>query len=122
MSKKYEAATVRSPRLRELPTVTATALKSSTAEVLDQVSRGHAIAITKHDKPRAVLVSYEDYVSWKSKDDEIFETFFEEYQGMLDAMQSPEQKAAALRAFNATPEELAEAAVEGARREKLRKK
>jgi prevent-host-death family protein len=122
MSKKYKAATIRSPRLRELPTVTATALKSSTAEVLDQVSRGHAVAITKHDKPRAVLVSYEDYVSWKSKDDEVFETFFEEYQGMLDAMQSPEQKAAALRLFEATPEELGEAALRGAQRRAREKK
>jgi hypothetical protein len=39
-----------------------------------------------------------------------------EYRGMLDKMQSPEQKAAAIRAFNATPEELGEAAVRGAQR------
>jgi hypothetical protein len=35
---------------------------------------------------------------------------------MLDDMQSPEQKAAAERLFEATPEELGEAAVRGAQR------
>jgi len=40
----------------------------------------------------------------------------QQYHAMLDEMQSPEQKAAALRLFNATPEELGEAAVRGAQR------
>ncbi len=122
MAKTYHPTSSPSPRLRELPTVTATALKNSTAEVLDQVSLGHAVAITKHDKPRAVLVSYDEYVSWKSGEEETFQSLLEEYRGVLQDMQSPKQKAAALRAFNATPEELGAAAVAGARRDRLRKK
>lgn len=122
MGKKYAPAPSGSSRLKEMPSVTATALKNSTAEVLDRVARGHAVAITKHDKPRAVIVAYDEYVAWKSKDAEIFNTFLEEGLQMLEAMQSPEQKAAALRAFNATPGELGEAALEGARREKRRRR
>lgn len=118
MAAKNRPAPVRSPRLNELPTVTATELKNSAAAVLDQVAAGGAVAITKHDKPRAVLVPYEDYVAWKSAQADLFESLLEEYRGVLDDMQSPEQKAAAIRAFNATPEELGRAAVEGAKRRK----
>jgi len=48
-----------SPRVQELPTVTATELKHSTADVLDQVHAGKALAVARHDKPRAVLISVE---------------------------------------------------------------
>jgi hypothetical protein len=44
--------------------------------------------------------------------------FAREYGGLLDRMQGPEQRAAAERAFNATPEELGKAAVLAARRNK----
>ena len=105
-----------SPRLQELPTVTATELKHSTADVLDQVSAGKAVAITRHDKPRAVLISLEQYKELTGNQSGWLEDLQTEYRGMLDSMQSPEQKAAALRLFEATPEELGAAAVRGAQR------
>lgn len=103
-------------RLQELPTVTATELKHSTADVLDQVSAGKAVAITRHDKPRAVLISLEQYKELTGNQSGWLEDLQTEYRGMLDRMQSPEQKAAALRLFEATPEELGAAAVRGAQR------
>lgn len=115
MAKKYQPTSPRAPRLHELPTITATELKGATAEVLERVSAGAAVAVTKHDKPRAVIVPYEDYVSWKSGQADLFDRLLEEYQGVLEDMQSPEQKAAAKRLFEATPEELGEAAVLGAK-------
>ena len=105
-----------SPRLQELPTVTATELKHSTADVLDQVSAGKAVAITRHDKPRAVLISLEQYKELTGNQSGWLEDLQTEYRGMLDRMQSPEQKAAALRLFEATSEELGAAAVRGAQR------
>ena len=105
-----------STRLQELPTVTATELKHSTADVLDQVSAGKAVAITRHDKPRAVLISLEQYKELTGNQSGWLEDLQTEYRGMLDRMQEPEQKAAALRLFEATPEELGAAAVRGAQR------
>lgn len=105
-----------SPRLQELPTVTATELKHSTADVLDQVSAGKAVAITRHDKPRAVLISLEQYKELTGNQSGWLDDLQTEYRGMLDRMQEPEQKAAALRLFEATPEELGAAAVRGAQR------
>src|SRR3954469_1176807 len=45
----------------EVETVPAARLKNEPATVIDRVVSGHAVAITRHDKPRAVLVSYEDF-------------------------------------------------------------
>jgi len=100
-----------------MPSVTATELKNKTAEVFDLVAAKRAVAIRRHDKPRAVLLSMEEYAALKGGDDPLWlEELKGQYRGMLDDMQSPEQKAAAERAFNATPEELGEAAVRGAQR------
>jgi antitoxin Phd len=116
MSKIYSVPHIPSLRLQELPTVTATQLKHSTADVLDQVSAGQAVAVTRHDKARVVLMSVEHYNRLTSEEGSILADLRTEYRGMLDRMQSPEQKAAAIRAFNATPEELGAAAVRAAQR------
>jgi prevent-host-death family protein len=116
MSNPYPTSHRASPRLQELPTVTATQLKHSTADVLDQVSAGKAVAITRHDKPRAVLISLDQYKELTGSQSGWLEDLQAEYRGMLDRMQEPEQKAAARRMFNATPEELGAAAVRGAKR------
>jgi prevent-host-death family protein len=114
MSTSYSTPRGFSPRIQELPTITATELKHSTADVLDQVIGGKAVAVTRHDKPRAVLISVEQYQELTGGDGDWLARLHEEYRGMLDRMQAPEQKAAALRAFNATPEELGKAAVAAA--------
>lgn len=116
MSIPYSTFPGISPRLQELPTVTATELKHSTADVLDQVSAGKAFAITRHDKPRAVLISLEHYKELTHSESDWLADLHAEYRGVLDEMQSPEQKAAARRLFEATPEELGAAAVRGAQR------
>lgn len=118
MSTPYSYSSETSPRVQELPTVTATALKNSTADILDQLTAQPAIAITKHDKPRAVLLSIEQYEQLLGSEDNWLTDLHKEYQGMLGKMQEPEQKEAALRAFNASPEELGAAAVAAARRRK----
>ena len=116
MSKKYPSAPRSSPRLQDMPVVTATQLKTSTSDVFDLLAKDQAVVIHRHEKPRAVLVSVERYESLVGKESDLLADLMDEYKSMLVDMQSPEQKAAAIRAFNATPEELGEAAVRGAQR------
>jgi prevent-host-death family protein len=116
MTIPYRPPSTSSARVRELPTVSATDLKNSTADVIEQVASKRAVAITRHDKPRAVLVSIEEYEALTGQEPEYLSGLMEKYRGMLDRMQGPEQRAAAERAFNATPEELGAAAVAAARR------
>lgn len=117
MSNTYATSHSPCPRLQELPTVTATQLKHSTADVLDQVSAGNPVAITRHDKARAVLLSVEQYNVLIAGESSLLAELKTEYRTMLDEMQSPEQKEAAIRAFNATPEELGAAAVKAAQQQ-----
>ena len=50
--------------------VPAARLKNEPATVIDRVVAGAAVAITRHDKPRAVLVSYEDFRQLADSDPE----------------------------------------------------
>ena len=122
MAKKYQQSSSIPQSVLELPAVSATALKNTTADVLDRVNREGALAITRHDKPQAILLSYEEYLAHTGQgDDSWLGELREECQTMLEEMQSPEQKAAAERAFNASPEELGKAAVAAAKRKAYQK-
>lgn len=122
MSTSYQNPSNPAPRVAEMPTISATELKNATADVFEQVASRRAVAITRHDKPRAVLLSVEQYESLTGEQNpDWLEKLHEEYRGLLDRMQGPDQRAAAERAFNATPEELGEAAVWAAQQNKIRK-
>ncbi|MCC5840236.1 MAG: type II toxin-antitoxin system Phd/YefM family antitoxin [Opitutales bacterium] len=116
MAKTYKNRDFPILKVEELPPVTATALKNTTADVLDQLATQGAVAITRHDKPKAVLLSIERFEQLTGHGDDWLADLHEEYRGMLEKMQAPEQKEAAIRAFNATPEELGKAAVAAAMR------
>ena len=122
MSTSYQNSSNPALRVAEMPTISATELKNATADVFEQVAARRAVAITRHDKPRAVLLSVEQYEALTGQQNpDWLEKLHEEYRGLLDRMQGPEQRAAAERAFNATPEELGEAAVWAAQQNKNRK-
>ena len=95
--------------------MTATALKNSIADVFDQVAAGGAIAITRHDKPRAVMLSVEAYEALKTPPLPGLDAIQAEYHEMFRQMQEPAQRAGAEKAFNATREELGEAAFQAAK-------
>ena len=112
MNTSYQNPSSPAPRVAEMPTITATELKNTTADVFEQVAARRAVAITRHDKPRAVLLSVEQYEALTGQQNpDWLEKLHEEYRGMLDRMQGPEQRAAAEKLFKATPEELGEAAL-----------
>ena len=122
MSTSYNTPSTPAPRVAEMPTISATELKNATADVFEQVAARRAVAITRHEKPRAVLLSVEQYEALTGQQNpDWLEKLHEEYRGLLDRMQGPKQRAAAERAFNATPEELGEAAVWAAQQKKIRK-
>jgi len=112
MSTSHQNPSNPAPRVAEMPTISATELKNATADVFEQVASRRAVAITRHDKPRAVLLSVEQYEALTGeKNPDWLEKLHEEYRGLLDRMQGPEQRAAAEKLFKATPEELGEAAL-----------
>lgn len=107
--------------LVEVETVPAARLKNEPATVIDHVAAGHAVAITRHDKPRAVLVSYEDFRSLTAAREASLGALAAEFDQLLEGMQSPAARKAVKSAFESTPAELGRSAVEAvAVRPKLR--
>jgi antitoxin Phd len=100
--------------LIDIQTVAATRVKNEFAAILDQASSGGAVAITRHDMPKAVLISYEEFESLVKARAHTLDDLSAEFDGMLVRMQTPEARKGAEAAFNASPAELGRAAVAAA--------
>lgn len=105
------------PCLADLPKVSATELKNAIAEVFDQVAAKGAVAITRHQKPRAVLLSVEQFEEILRARNEPLDQLGAEFDALLARMQTPEARKGMESAFEATPDRLGQAAVSRARRQ-----
>jgi prevent-host-death family protein len=101
-------------------TVTATDAKKDFGKILEKAIKGEVITITKHDAPKAVLISIDRLQALSNSPERQINTLRSEFEAMLADMQRPGARAAMQKAFDATPEQLGKAAVEGARRNKKR--
>jgi prevent-host-death family protein len=96
--------------LVDLPTVAATRLKNEFGAILDQAARG-AVAITRHDAPKAVLISYEEFQALVNARSQSLHELDSEFDGLLARMQTPKARKGVEAAFSASPAELGRAAV-----------
>ena len=101
--------------LIDVPSVAATRLKNEFGTVLEQAARG-AVAITRHDAPKAVLVSYEDFEALVKGQNQSLNDLGAEFDALLARMQTPKARKGVHAAFNAAPAQLGRAAVKSARR------
>jgi antitoxin Phd len=102
--------------LVEIPEVAATQAKHTFGELLDRVAVSGAVAITRHDMPKAVLLSFEEFESLSRARGETLDALSAKFEDLLDRMQTPAAKKGMEAAFNATPAELGQAAAKAARR------
>lgn len=102
--------------LVELEAVPATRLKNQPASIIDAVAAGKAVAITRHNSARAVIISYEDFQELARAREPSLGALTEEFDRMLAGMQAPRAKAALAAAFESPPEELGRSAVAAAGR------
>jgi antitoxin Phd len=105
----------RNGKLVDVPMVSASRLKNEFGTVFEQAALSGAVVITKHDTPRAVLLSYAEFEALTASATPALDDLSERFDKMLATMQTPEAKAAVAAAFDATPEELGAAAVQAAR-------
>src|SRR3989449_8422357 len=91
--------------LVDVPSVAATRLKNEFGTVLEQAARG-AVAITRHDAPKAVLVSYEDFEALVKGQNQNLNDLGAEFDTLLDRMQTPKARKGVQAAFNAAPAQL----------------
>ncbi len=106
----------RQGELIEIPEVAATQAKNSFGELLDRVGTSGAVTITRHDMPKAVLVSFEEFESLSSARSETLDGLSTKFEGLLERMQTPAFKKGMAAAFQASPSTLGQAAAKAARR------
>ena len=96
-------------------TVTATEAKNEFGRLLDTAMQGTAVVITKHDAPRAVLLSMEAFTALTEAGERQLDRLSEEFDELLANQQAPKAKAGLRAAFAASPSQLGKAALAAAR-------
>jgi|1186.fasta_scaffold485870_1 antitoxin Phd len=95
--------------------VTATEAQNEFGRILDSVAQDRVVVITRHNTPRAVVMSVERFDALSGAETAMLDALTAEFDALLDRMQTPEVRAATRRAFDASPDELRQAAMEAAR-------
>lgn len=108
--------------LVDVPSIPATRMKNEFGSALEAAARGGAVAITRHDTPKAVLISYEEFQALVKARSHSLNDLTQEFDVLLARMQTPKARKGVVAAFNATPAELGRAAVKAARTRKNRRR
>jgi prevent-host-death family protein len=96
---------------------TATDAKKQFGRVLDMgLRRGGAVIITKHDAPKAIILSMDEFNALAKATERTLDTLSADFDAMLARMQTPRTRAQMKAAFGASPKELGKAAVAATRK------
>jgi len=95
---------------------TATQAKNEFSRALEMALHGETVMITKHDSPKAILISIDEFNKLTHAAESTLHTLSEEFDALLALMQSPKSRTAMKSAFGASPRELGKAAVIAARK------
>ena len=96
--------------------MTATAAKNQMGQLLETVMRGGVVLITKHEAPKAAVIPIAEYEKFSRATEATLNALSGEFDALLARMQTPKARAGMQAAFDASPEELAKAAVTVARK------
>ena len=97
-------------------TVTATEAKTRFGPLLETAIRGGSVVITKHNTPKAVLLSMAEFEALGGSRPPDLNALSDEFNTLLAGMQTPRNRKALKSAFQATPKELGRLAVANKRR------
>ncbi len=95
---------------------TATEAKHEFGHVLEQAIRGDTVVITKHDAPRAILISIDKFEALRQAPQIRLNTLSEQFDALLERMQTPGARRGMTNAFNASSKQLGKAAVAATRK------
>jgi antitoxin Phd len=101
----------------EASSVTATDAKKQFGRVLEMVLRGGAVVITKHDAPKAIVLSMDEFNALtQGAAVSPLEGLSADFDAVLARMQTPRARAGMKAAFAASPRALGRAAAAAARK------
>jgi antitoxin Phd len=96
--------------------ISATEAKNQFGRILEKAIQGGRVLITKHDVPKAVLISVSDFDALSRADRVRIDTLSGEFDALLGRMQTPAARDGMKSAFDSSPKRLGKAAVAAARK------
>jgi antitoxin Phd len=96
--------------------VSATIAKNEFGRILERVIQGGTVVITKHDAPKAVLISIDEFDALSRAGQVKLDNLSGEFDALLARMQTPAARAGMQAAFDASPKQLGRAALAAARK------
>jgi antitoxin Phd len=96
--------------------VTATEAKNTFGQLLEKAMQGGVVVITKHDAPKAVLISIDEYTALSTASESRINSLSAEFDSLLLRMQGPKARSAMKSAFQASSKQIGKAAVAAARK------
>ena len=96
--------------------IPATDAKNEFGRMLEKAIQGATVVITRHDVPKAVLVSVDQFNHLSREPQLELETLTREFDSLLARMQTRAARGAMQSAFEASPRQLGRAAVTAARK------
>jgi prevent-host-death family protein len=109
-------------QLIDISTVAATKVKNEFGSILEKTMHSGAVAITRHDTPKAVLLSFAEFESLVKERSRSLDDLNSEFDGLLARMQTPQARKGVEVAFNASPIELGRAAAKAAQKHRAPQK
>jgi prevent-host-death family protein len=98
-----------------LPSFKATEAKNAFGRMLETALREGGIVITKHDDPKAVLLSWDEFEALASGPSNQLTALAGEFDSLLARMQTARARKGMKAAFDSTPAQLGKAAVAASR-------
>jgi len=95
---------------------TATEAKQEFGRILDQAIHGTTVVITRHDSPRAVLISMDRFNELQDAPLLKLNTLSDEFDALLEKMQTPAARRGMSSAFGASPKQLGKTAAAATRK------
>jgi PHD/YefM family antitoxin component YafN of YafNO toxin-antitoxin module len=100
----------------DISSVTATYAKNEFGRVLERAIEQGAVAITRHEMAKAVLIAVDEFNALVGGREDELEKLSDEFDGLLSRMQTSKARRGMKEAFDASPGELGRAALMAARK------
>jgi prevent-host-death family protein len=100
----------------ETISISATEAKNEFGRVLESVMRGEVVVITRHEAPKAVLMSVEEFNALSQAPRAALGALSAEFDALLAGLQAARARAGLRAAFDASPKDMGNAARRAARR------
>lgn len=101
-------------------TITSTEAQNEFGRLMEEASQDGEVVITKHGHPKAVLLSVARYEELQERESASLAALSGQFDQMLTRMQTTQSRDAVSRLFDASPEELGQAALDAEAPDELR--